>query len=120
METYPQLINYDPKEYEYIKAQCVFRSTSFKSSELPPNAHITHVYRNHYCGYEYNFTYPQTGGKFPLPLGQEVDRHDPRINPEYYCQLQMVLGSYAVNNSMPYSASFIRISPATLNLTAFV
>ncbi|KAF7798025.1 hypothetical protein EIP86_009237 [Pleurotus ostreatoroseus] len=41
LETYPQLIGYDPEVYEYFKEQ------------------------SHLCGYDLNFTYPQEGGYFP-------------------------------------------------------
>ncbi|KAI0083180.1 Alpha/Beta hydrolase protein [Irpex rosettiformis] len=41
IETFPQLIGYDPDVYEYFKTQ------------------------HHLCGFDLNLTYPQTGGKFP-------------------------------------------------------
>jgi carboxypeptidase D len=41
IETFPQLIGYDPAVYQYFKAQ------------------------HHLCGYDINLTYPQTGGTFP-------------------------------------------------------
>ncbi|KAF8144926.1 alpha/beta-hydrolase [Mycena galopus ATCC 62051] len=41
IETYPQLIGYDPDVYNYFKTQ------------------------EHLCGYDLNFTYPQDGGHFP-------------------------------------------------------
>ncbi|KAJ7606535.1 Alpha/Beta hydrolase protein, partial [Mycena rosella] len=43
IETYPQLINFDPEVYEYFKTQ------------------------SHLCGYDLNFTYPQNG-HFPTLL----------------------------------------------------
>ncbi|KAK7691074.1 hypothetical protein QCA50_006177 [Cerrena zonata] len=41
IETYPQLINYDPDVFQYFKEQ------------------------EHLCGFDLNLTYPQTGGHFP-------------------------------------------------------
>ncbi|KZP30592.1 alpha/beta-hydrolase [Athelia psychrophila] len=41
LETYPQLIDYDPVVYSHFKEQ------------------------EHLCGYDLNLTYPQTGGHFP-------------------------------------------------------
>ncbi|CAL1716100.1 unnamed protein product [Somion occarium] len=44
IETYPQLINYDPDVFNYFKEQ------------------------EHLCGFDINLTYPQTGGNFPTLL----------------------------------------------------
>ncbi|EJD07280.1 alpha/beta-hydrolase [Fomitiporia mediterranea MF3/22] len=41
IETYPQLIGYDPEVYDYF------------------------VEQSHLCGFDLNLTYPQTGGHFP-------------------------------------------------------
>ncbi|KAJ7048643.1 alpha/beta-hydrolase [Mycena amicta] len=41
VETYPQLVNYDTKMYDYLREQ------------------------NHLCKFDLNLTYPQTGGKLP-------------------------------------------------------
>ncbi|RPD60993.1 alpha/beta-hydrolase [Lentinus tigrinus ALCF2SS1-7] len=41
LETYPQLIGYDPQAFEYFREQ------------------------EHLCGFDLNLTYPQTGGTFP-------------------------------------------------------
>ncbi|KAI0695227.1 alpha/beta-hydrolase [Cytidiella melzeri] len=46
IETYPQLIGYDPEVYQYFKVQ------------------------NHLCGYDFNLTYPQNG-KFPRVLSPQ-------------------------------------------------
>ncbi|KAI0083348.1 Alpha/Beta hydrolase protein [Irpex rosettiformis] len=41
IETFPELIGYDPEVYEYFRTQ------------------------HHLCGFDLNLTYPQQGGKFP-------------------------------------------------------
>ncbi|KAI0730653.1 alpha/beta-hydrolase [Earliella scabrosa] len=51
IETYPQLIGYDPDVYEFFREQ------------------------EHLCGYDLNLTYPQRGGHFPTL--RTVDPSDP-------------------------------------------
>jgi carboxypeptidase D len=59
IETFPQLIGYDPVVYEYFKEQLVV-TTSLLKAQL-----ITICYRAHLCEYDLNLTYPQQGDKFP-------------------------------------------------------
>ncbi|TDL23044.1 alpha/beta-hydrolase [Rickenella mellea] len=54
LETYPQLINYDPQVFKYFEQQ------------------------ERLCGYNVNLTYPQTGGKFAsIFLPSAVDPNSP-------------------------------------------
>ena len=54
IETYPQLIGYDPQVYNYFKEQCVKRLVSFRlSTDIQ--------FRTHLCGLDLNLTYPQNG-----------------------------------------------------------
>ncbi|TEB36635.1 alpha/beta-hydrolase [Coprinellus micaceus] len=54
IETFPQLIGYDPEVYQYFKEQ------------------------SHLCNYDINLTYPQQGGVMPdLPVVQPRDRDIP-------------------------------------------
>lgn len=64
IETYPQLIGYDPEVFEYFREQYVFKSVYH---DHPWFIKDLLFIRSHLCGYDYNLTYPQTGG--PIPSG---------------------------------------------------
>ncbi|KAF7309994.1 Carboxypeptidase [Mycena indigotica] len=53
IETYPQLIGYDPEVYKYFKEQYG------RPSSLAPVSEV--VNREHLCGFDINLTYPQNG-----------------------------------------------------------
>ncbi|KAH9913998.1 alpha/beta-hydrolase [Epithele typhae] len=105
IQTYPQLINYDPGAYEFFAEQF------------------------HLCGFDVNLTYPQTGGYFPSFINQTPDapatgiskytsranvkarakRADPSrsgpqgaIDPWYGCYVWDEMVDYALNFSMPW------------------
>ncbi|GJJ10947.1 hypothetical protein Clacol_005176 [Clathrus columnatus] len=56
IETYPQLINYDPEVYSYFREQ------------------------QHLCGYDINISYPQKGGPFPTLRPPLLKAGDQTIN----------------------------------------
>ncbi|KAJ3513644.1 hypothetical protein NMY22_g14978 [Coprinellus aureogranulatus] len=75
IETFPQLIGYDPEVYQYFKKQCV----EFLVPRRPAHKFIIirqiHI-RAHICKYDLNLTYPQQGGVLPdIPAVQPRDRH---------------------------------------------
>jgi carboxypeptidase D len=60
IETYPQLVGFNPEIYTYFRDQCVFlpRRRNFSISFC--------TFRAKYCGYNVTLTYPQRG-RIPLP-----------------------------------------------------
>lgn len=64
IETFPQLIGYDPEVFEYFKEQYVFIPSSSHGTYLNLRVNLL---RSHLCGYDFNLTYPQKS-KFP-PVG---------------------------------------------------
>ncbi|KAH9913993.1 alpha/beta-hydrolase [Epithele typhae] len=111
IQTYPQLINYDPGAYEFFAEQF------------------------HLCGLDLNLTYPQTGGHFPTLINQTPDAPAARrskyhpgegrlgeresegeargpvaegpqgvIDPWYGCDVWDEMVDYALNFSMPWDA----------------
>ena len=54
IETYPQLIGYDPAVYNYFREQYAILNVRFTIAHC-------HVGRTHLCGLDLNLTYPQKG-----------------------------------------------------------
>lgn len=54
IETYPQLIGYDPAVYNYFREQYVIPKVYHSVAHC-------HVRRTHLCGLDLNLTYPQNG-----------------------------------------------------------
>lgn len=71
VETYPQLIGYDPEVYEYFREQCV---VMIKICDVRASNTADYT-RSHLCGYDFNLTYPQNG-KFP-PVGPPIQPTEP-------------------------------------------
>ncbi|KAJ7240373.1 Alpha/Beta hydrolase protein [Mycena haematopus] len=77
IETYPQLINYDPDVYAYFKTQ------------------------EHLCGYDLNFTYPQNG-HFPTPVNPVASRVPSSANSAFKSLIKSSLALVkAKGNSKP-------------------
>ncbi|KAF8192021.1 Alpha/Beta hydrolase protein [Mycena galopus ATCC 62051] len=77
IETYPQLINYDPEVYEYFKTQ------------------------DHLCGYDLNLTYPQNG-HFPSLVDPFTTFASPaRSDSSKYKSLVATLKAGQVNKATP-------------------
>lgn len=53
IETYPQIIGYDPEVYEYFKEQYVLLLSNSIITQTTPRSNL--------CGYDINLTYPQDG-----------------------------------------------------------
>ena len=59
LQTYPQLIGYDPEVFEWFRQQCV-PFNGIISGLCPPDTLLPN-FREHLCGYDLNLTYPQDG-----------------------------------------------------------
>ncbi|KAJ6483116.1 alpha/beta-hydrolase [Mycena sanguinolenta] len=91
IETYPQLINYDTKMYDYLREQ----------------AHI--------CKFDLDLTYPQMGGKLPYtPFTKGMDHGlssippfnttlTGKMNPFWGCDLLDAVTAYALNLTYPWN-----------------
>lgn len=74
IETYPQLIGYDPAVFEFFREQCaslpVLSPRVFHSLPWAPP-------RTHLCGYDLNLTYPQNGHFPTLTFVEPSNNEEP-------------------------------------------
>lgn len=76
LETYPQIIGYDPQVFEYFQTQCVRDSLMCSR-----NAHL--FFRSELCGYNLTLKYPQPEHfptlNAPTPPGIPSDTYDAKL-----------------------------------------
>lgn len=71
LETYPQIIGYDPEVYNYFKEQWV------SPVSIPTIRSSSHFDRSDLCGFNINLTYPQNGLIPDIPLVMPTGREIP-------------------------------------------
>lgn len=83
IETYPQLIGYDPAVFDYFREQCVPTPLADPAPRgfflSLTTFYLNCACRQHLCGYDLNLTYPQDGHFATPQIVNPTDPNSPYI-----------------------------------------